>query len=90
MAKTKENKKTDYNVRKSPIDLLSLFMLFGERGKGETPLTDLYTDLSAKHSDTELRRCWISKTIKVGLNQECKTVSNLVDRIEEAYQTEFS
>jgi hypothetical protein len=90
MDKKKNDKKTDYNVKRSPIDLLSLFMLFNERGKDDTPLKELYSGLSDKHSENELKRCWISKTIKVGMNQGCKTVANLVDRIEEAYLIEFS
>ena len=91
MAKAKASKKTDYNVKKSPMDLLSIFMLFNERGIGDMELNELDGMFKTEFTGKELERPgWIYKTISVGIADGCKTVSDLVDGIEQAYQVEFS
>tara|TARA_Y100000034_G_C6648195_1_gene283602 strand:- start:125 stop:397 length:273 start_codon:yes stop_codon:yes gene_type:complete len=90
MAKAKA-KTTDYNVKKSPMDLLSIFLLFDERGIGSMELNELDVMFKKEFTDKELERPgWIYKTIKVGIESGCKTVADLVNGIEQAYQVEFS
>ena len=91
MAKAKASKKTDYNVKKSPMDLLSIFMLFNERGIEDMELSKLDGMFKEEFTEKELERPgWIYKTISVGIEEGCKTVKDLVNGIEQAYQVEFS